>query len=94
MLDRVPGAHFAVGRCQHGRGGCQAAASFSQKSQIVSPDFPHEPDLDAWLAAKAKQPSARLCPSCRRPIGIQHFVRRTVPAILAESGQLAEPYRR
>lgn len=31
--------YFSVGRCQRGKGGCQAAAAFDQRSQIVSPDF-------------------------------------------------------
>lgn len=69
--------HFAVGRCQHGRGGCQAAAAFDERSKIVSPDFSTPEALDAWLAEKAKNSAGRRCRSCRRPIAIQHFERRT-----------------
>lgn len=69
--------YFAVGRCQHGKGGCQAAAAFDQRSKIVSPEFATAEALDAWLAEKAKDPAGRRCRSCRRPIAIKHFDRRT-----------------
>lgn len=54
--------YFAVGRCQHGKGGCQAAAAFDQRSKIVSPDFASAKALDAWLAEKAKDPAGRRLP--------------------------------
>ncbi len=73
MSDLV---YFAVGRCQHGRGGCQAAA-FDERSKIVSPDFSTTEALDSWLAEKAKDSAGRRCRSCRRPIAIKHFERRT-----------------
>lgn len=76
MTAPRPTIHFAIAWCQHGRGGCQAAASFSAQAQILSPDFTDEQDLDRWLADRAKDPSRRRCRSCRRPIAIKHFEKR------------------
>lgn len=69
---------FAVGRCQHGGGGCQEAAMFGQRSTIVSPDFPSLEALDVWLTHKASRPEQRRCRACKRPIAIKNFERRTL----------------
>lgn len=69
--------YFAVGRCQHGAGGCQEAKFFGQRATIVSPDFATPEELEAWLTHKADRPSERRCRHCRRPIAIKHFERRS-----------------
>lgn len=70
--------YFAVGRCQHGAGGCQEARMFGQRATIVSPDFDTPQALEAWLARKAASPADRRCRNCKRPIGIQNFERRQI----------------
>lgn len=67
--------YFAVGRCQHSRS-CQAAAAFTQRASIVSPDFSTPAALEHWLSKLAEKSSGRRCKSCRRPIAITHFERR------------------
>lgn len=67
--------YFAVGRCQHNRS-CQAAADFSQRASIVSPDFSTPADLEHFLGKMSSNPSGGRCKSCRRPIAITHFERR------------------
>lgn len=69
--------YFAIGRCQHGKGGCQAAAGFTQQATIISPDFDDEQSVHAWLRVRAEDPSRRRCRGCKRPIGMQHFAIRS-----------------
>ncbi|MER2518608.1 MAG: hypothetical protein ABTR92_19795 [Candidatus Accumulibacter phosphatis] len=68
--------YYAIARCQHGKGGCQDAASYSDRASILSPDFRTTEDLDQWLAAVAHGTQRRRCRSCRRPIAMKHFDRR------------------
>lgn len=70
--------YFAVGRCQHGSGGCQEAKMFGQRAMILSPDFDMLGALESWLTNKAARPAERRCRNCNHPIPIRHFERRIV----------------